>query len=681
MRHLLLVAASLALIAILADRISLVPSSESPSSESPSSESPSSRSGTGIASPSGDIEQLAGEPGRVVDRANVLGNYLAALEWQTDSWHGDLGIDFHVVTVADSGRSVSDLAATLLTARNVGREAPTGGLLLLLDPVRREAHIEVSYALEGALPDALIGRLAEDQLAPYAASAAIGMAVADTLHLLKDVLILQVAKGQFEIDPAYRGRASFAAREKFLSGGAGAHVVIPDAQTLAGRNLKARVPDAERGRYAPSTQPIGSVERFLAVARDLAGDPTLPLFTPGSQCMKAYYPFAPYEQIERAARLDASRPWQVEQQGDRAVVRSAVPVQGAVPVLLHRIDGTWRIDEVETWKNLFYDERGEYNLKNRNMPYAFGFPAARSVRSLDVAAHPLGGAHPQRVVDALVESGGALERFLAGDILFRNCFLPDPAIALYEQAIAASEAPMFLETLADRAAYVGFRQAAIRAYRKLGRQAYAKLAWQEQAAGRGDVAEAVARRAVEQNPFDLISLATLQRALEVAGKASEAAVAAREVDRARRDPLRRHLGVELKVSPEAPRYDIGEPTRVGRTLVYDHAYFEVRLTNRSRRPVTVTRLRLGTAGTDSRSGLGDIRHYFDWSASGGPNRLGPGASAAVERTWGFTVDTAHDQLSYVFDLCWQGDGDPVQCRVERLDLIAPPALRLASDGS
>ena len=104
----------------------------------------------------------------------------------------------------------------------------------------------------------------------------------------------------------------------------------------------------------------------------LSGDPTLELFTEGSRLMRAYYPAAPFELARRLERIEASSPLNYIVQGDYAVATSERPAHGFVPVLLHRESGLWRIDLVETWKNLFFYGDGNYFLRNSDTPYAFG---------------------------------------------------------------------------------------------------------------------------------------------------------------------------------------------------------------------------------------------------------------------------------------------------------------------
>ena len=66
-----------------------------------------------------------------------------------------------------------------------------------------------------------------------------------------------------------------------------------------------------------------SVAAFLRATADLAGDPTLPLFTEGSRRMRAQYPLARFEELKRLERIDASLPLEYHIEGDYAVATSA----------------------------------------------------------------------------------------------------------------------------------------------------------------------------------------------------------------------------------------------------------------------------------------------------------------------------------------------------------------------
>jgi hypothetical protein len=611
---------------------------------------------------------LEAYPGAVADSARTLSHFTDTLTWQAGSFMEDLGIEVHVATLAAPQQGAEALAAEIFGLRQIGAKAPTGGILVLLNPLRREARIEVSYALEPVLPDALVGRIANDQLAPYAAYDFAGMAVMDALHFLKNFTLQQAIEGRLALDERYKGRASYAERTRFLSGGAGASVKVPSAEELAGRDFKTRVADAQRARYAPGREPLASAEALLRVHQDLAGDPTLELFTAGSRCMRRGYPVAPYEELERAGKLAASKPWRVIEQGDRAVVSSDRPAPGFVPVLLAREGGLWRVDLVETWKNLFFGSDGNYQLRNSNTPYAFGLMAFGSGSAFDAAPWELGSASLEQVVAALESKRGALNEFLLGELLFCNCFLALDALRHYEEAARlAPDAPLIHERLGRRAEHLGFYDLAIEAYTRLGDDALLDLArvWAQK--DQPAQAATFARRALEKNPYDREALEALRGYLAAAGDTGGANEAASQLAALAASPEHKDLPVGVRFDPPAPTLEIDEPTMVGTTKVFDHSQFAVTLENPTGRPVQIVSVVLRSGGPGGGSGLGDIKSYWDYPLAA--NRIPAGGSVRLDKTWGFVVDTPHDQLSYMYDVCWRGQDDTRQCRTQRVDLF------------
>ena len=324
-------------------------------------------------------------------RPRILAPFGSRLGQMADDFNQELGIDVHVVTQDASGSTIEEQSEQVFRERKIGMNAPTGGMLILLNPALRAARIEVGYSLEGGLTDLHMGRIARDQLAPYVSYASAGMAVMDVLHHLRDQVYLSAARGNIELGEEYRRRQRFVEINRFVSGGAGAKTALSSLPIDA--DLKRPLPAAERKRYAPSADVKESVIAFLRSTADLAGDPSLELFTEGSRLMRKHYPMAPFEVLERAERLNDSMPLDYNVKGDYAVATSQRPVTGFVPILLHREDALWRIDLVETWKNLFFDSDGNYFLRNSNTPYRFGLGQFGEGRHYDIAPLPLGGQH------------------------------------------------------------------------------------------------------------------------------------------------------------------------------------------------------------------------------------------------------------------------------------------------
>lgn len=282
---------------------------------------------------------------RIEDDARVLAPFVPRLGRMADAFYTDLGIDVRVATSTQAGSSIEEQTNTMFEREQIGREAPVGGLLLVLNPKLGNARIEVGYTLEGALTDLHMSRVARDQLAPYSSYGVAGMAVMDVLHYLRDHVYLSAALGRLSLPEDLRNTRAYEEYQRYVSGGAGANTKL--ASVPADADLKKPVPRERRPLYAPGSEVQDSVEAFLRASADLVGDPTLELFTEGSRLMRSHYPMAPFETARRLERLQASAPLQYIVQGDYAVATSKRPAHGFVPVLLHREDGLWRVGVFE----------------------------------------------------------------------------------------------------------------------------------------------------------------------------------------------------------------------------------------------------------------------------------------------------------------------------------------------
>jgi hypothetical protein len=603
---------------------------------------------------------------RIADAAGILAPFGPRLGRMSDDFDSDLGIDVHVVTIAEPG-SIDIQSERIFRERGIGIRAATGGLLVLLNATTREARIEVGYTLEGGLTDLHMGRIARDQLAPYVSYASAGMAAMDVLHYLRDQAYLAAALGNITLGEAYRARPAYGDYERFVSGGAGAKTALADIPMDA--DLKHAVPPERRARFAPSADVEQSVAAFLRATADLAGDPTLPLFTEGSRRMRAQYPLARFEELKRLERIDASLPLEYHIEGDYAVATSARPATGFVPILLHREDGLWRIDHVETWKNLFFDADGNYFLRNSNTPYRFGLEQFGKGRWHDIGQVALGGGSIADSLERLEGAADVLSALRRAEIHFRNAFVFPPALADYEKAVRmAPQDPHVLQTFAERALYLGFPELAIPALLNAGPGFELTLAEAYNDLGDPKAANTWVTRALQEDPYNLHALNWREYLATEHGTAPEQQVAEAEVALVRANPGRLVNPVWLTFEPERPGFHPEATLQSGGVTVHDHSQFRVTMTNSSRRPVVIESVRLSSHGTARASGLGDVKDYWDYPS--GEHRLAAGESVSFDKLWGFTVDTGHEHVRYTFRTCWHGVGETVrQCRIQWVDVL------------
>lgn len=583
-----------------------------------------------------------------------------------DAFYTDLGIDVRVATSTQAGASIERQANAMFEREQIGRQAPVGGLLILLNPRLGSARIEVGYTLEGALTDLHMGRIARDQLAPYASYGVAGMAIMDVLHYLRDHVYLSAALGRLSLPEDLRKTRAYLEYEQFLSGGAGANSRL--ASMPGDADLKKAVPRERRALYAPASEVQDSVAAFLRASADLAGDPTLDLFTEGSRVLRSYYPLAPFEEARRRERIEASAPLQYIVQGDYAVATSKRPAHGFAPVLLHREGGLWRIDLVETWKNLFFDGDGNYFLRNSNTPYAFALKQFGSGQYFDMAAVPLGDGALSRWLESLDQDDVVASMWRA-ELWLRNGFVAPPALLDYERALRlAPRDPWVLETFGERVRYLGFPELAIPALEAIGRGVEMSLAEAYNEAGDPQGARHWVEQALEQNPYDLHALQWQRYLAQQAGKQNEVQRMDTTIAKLTRDPERPNQPVMLYFQPRTPRFEPDAPVDVDGTRVFDHSKFGVTMQNASNRPVEIESVTLTSVGNAAASGLGDVRNY--WRYPHGGSRLEPGEYVYFDKQWGFVVDTGHRHVRYVFHTCWHGVGvDVRQCRTQWVDTM------------
>jgi tetratricopeptide (TPR) repeat protein len=390
--------------------------------------------------------------------------------------------------------------------------------------------------------------------------------------------------------------------------------------------------------------------------------------------MRKLYPVAPFEEWQRADSLEASKPLEYRVDGDYAVATSRKPAMGFTPVLMHRERGLWRVDLVETWKNLFFNSEGNYYLRNANTPYLFGLKQFGRAGYNDIDELQLfTGTHSGdlKLLEGRKDVVSTLRR---AELWFRNAFVFPPALVNYQAALAiAPNDPLVLETFGNRAQYLGFPELAIPPLEKVGRGVEFDLARAYEDMGSIEAARFWVQKALKENPFDSHALEWMEHLAERGG--DKAALAAAKAESARVAKLagKPFEPVVLHFHPKEPVHDSSTTLNIGGTTVYDHSHFGVTLQNTSGRDVLIESVHLFSQGNASASGLGDIKNY--WTYKSGKNVLKAGEYVYFERDWGFTVDTGHQHVRYVFRTCWHGvyDAPPVrQCRTQWVDTLPLP---------
>ncbi len=106
--------------------------------------------------------------GRVNDTANVLSAPMRSqLEAQLEGYERSTGHQLAVLIVPSlEGDPIEDFTIRVVESWKLGKQGKDDGVLLFVATQDRKIRIEVGYGLEGELPDALVGRIIRDVMAP-----------------------------------------------------------------------------------------------------------------------------------------------------------------------------------------------------------------------------------------------------------------------------------------------------------------------------------------------------------------------------------------------------------------------------------------------------------------------------------------------------------------------------------
>jgi hypothetical protein len=207
---------------------------------------------------------------------------------------------------------------------------------------------------------------------------------------------------------------------------------------LAGTSAAAGTSSALSGADPHTSGRLEAYRRFLASG----GKPDDPsLFTAASRIHRARAPHVEGADAARLAELDAAAPLRVEVVGEHAALIPAKRNRTTRPVLLERVDGTWRVDLVESEKALEPDERGGLRLRYEGGPYEAVLASAypRPHYSGELAPVDLFGEDPAAAIARLQGVQTSASRLRLAEILLRNCWLVDEALPLYEEAVRGAE--------------------------------------------------------------------------------------------------------------------------------------------------------------------------------------------------------------------------------------------------
>jgi hypothetical protein len=267
------------------------------------------------------------------------------------------GIENALVLLASlpPSKNIEQTAADLFSQLRIGARRNGRGILYLYSAKENLLKIEVSYALEGDIPDIYCRRL-EDAAKTYMLSEVPQDFISELI--ITTNLRATGATGVTGAEGATPSRPQWL-NSDFLSGGGGA-LVHGLSKTVADyEGAIRRLPDAALKDYLPSADANVSVERYLTSLAAGIGDPRLPLVTEGSRLFRAIVPRDEAQQQRIAEFFRAAGPYRLILTGNLALAVPP-PDHSNLPIVLRRgTDDLWYVDEAKSWT---YFHRFEDNV-------------------------------------------------------------------------------------------------------------------------------------------------------------------------------------------------------------------------------------------------------------------------------------------------------------------------------
>jgi len=356
------------------------------------------------------------------------------------------GIENALVLLASLPRSktIEQTATDLFAQLQIGARRDGRGILYLYSVKENLLKIEVSYALEGDIPDIYCRRLEE--------AAKTYMLSEVPQDFISELIITTNLRGT----GGGAGSASAAGQwsrpewvsSDFLSGGAGA-LVRGYRRTLADyESAIRRLPESELKEFLPSPDADVSVERYLSSLAAGIGDPRLPLLTEGSGLFRAIVPRDEAQQERISEFLRSAAPYRLIFAGNLALAVPQ-PDHSNLPIVLRRgTDNLWYVDEAKAWTYFHrFEDNVNFFVKYSDNPF-LGALRALKAPNMDRAIYgehvgtPALPTYPFSLAAAIQAQedkirrapGDAASHAALGDLyLFESNWL-SKAVASYEKA-------------------------------------------------------------------------------------------------------------------------------------------------------------------------------------------------------------------------------------------------------
>ena len=346
-------------------------------------------------------------------------------------------------------RSAEELAVEYFQKYRIGQRTHGKGILLLYSEKEKQLKIEVSYALEPIITDAICRRL-EDGARTFMLTGSRRDFLTELLVTL-NLYYFRKTRGENPGELEFPYEPGSFALSRHLSGGAGV-VGRGYSKSIEQRRLEVQELAADqRQRYAPDADPEVVVRRYLDSIEQGVGAVDLPLLTEGSKIYRMEFPRSRGYLRRNHEFYEQAKPYRIYTQDDKAAALFR-PGYLVWPVLLRKDDkGLWLVDEARAWAYIHIAESGFDPIqKSLKFPYAFAWKQRANPKE-PAPIYPDGRVftpalpdYPDDLTGRIHaaekkienEPNNAKHYFDLANILYFDCYWLTAAIPLFEKGLA-----------------------------------------------------------------------------------------------------------------------------------------------------------------------------------------------------------------------------------------------------
>ncbi len=273
-------------------------------------------------------------------------------------------IDYRVVTARGLGDANQAAVARFEALAGSLRSGTGRGLLLVIDADQDLVRLEVSYALEGAFPDAFVAYVEQRQMVPFFERGRVADGILATTELIVTRAQNAAANAGFESEAWAAGSGAA------VSGGGGATATARLGAGPAPSDAKSADP------VAAGRGPGETLAAYLAAMAARNADPSLDIYTAETRRMLADWVVtrAQMDNVVKTYRHCHPEPPRLAPGGDRAAIRYPQAERRCAPWFFERTGGGWALDLTMMQRAVRFNHDNDWRLDpGVEHPYGFAF--------------------------------------------------------------------------------------------------------------------------------------------------------------------------------------------------------------------------------------------------------------------------------------------------------------------